>query len=203
MSTYYADTLPNELINVSYIKIYKALVFIAGSFLYNIFNDYKVVAVETIQDCKDRPLKASVYISLLSFIGLLYKTNPTERDFRQELIEDAQEMLLIGEPIRNVNTDRYLCSLLEAKRDGRLRYQSLLFFSIVYFDNASHEADLFEARCKLVKPHWKDFYKSIVEVGILSRFVNLRKAMIDYDVNPEEWNECGMPVNPLQLSQLK
>ncbi|XP_061167884.1 mitochondrial import inner membrane translocase subunit Tim29-like [Saccostrea echinata] len=174
-----------------------------GNYIYNIYNDYKVVAQETIQDCKNNPVKASIYISFLSFFGLLYKTNPTERDFKQELLDDAHEMLLIGEPIRNVNTDRYLCSLLEAQRDGRLRYRSLLFFSLVYFDNMSHESDLFEARCKLIKPHWKDFHKSIVEVGILGRFVNLRKAMEDYDVNPQEWNEQGMPVNPLKLSQLK
>lgn len=158
---------------------------------------------ETIQDCKERPVKASIYISLLTFVGVLYKTNPSERDFRQELIEDAQEMLLIGEPIRNVKTDRYLCSLLEAQRDGRLKYQSLILFSFVYFDKLSHEADLFEARCNLIKPHWKDFHKSIVEIGALGKFWNLRKAMIDYDINLEEWDEQGMPVNPLKLSQLK
>lgn len=174
----------------------------SGSFIYNIINDYKVVAQETIQDCRDRPVKASFYISLLSFVGVLYKTNPTEREFRQELIEDAQEMLLIGEPIRNVNTDKYLCGLLEAQRDGRLRYQSLLLFSIIYFDNLSKESDLYEARCKLIKPHWMDFHKNVVEVGISGRFLNLRKAMLDYDVNPEEWDAQGMPVNPLKLTSL-
>lgn len=174
----------------------------SGSFIYNIINDYKVVAQETIQDCRDCPVKASFYISLLSFVGVLYKTNPTEREFRQELIEDAQEMLLIGEPIRNVNTDKYLCGLLEAQRDGRLRYQSLLLFSIIYFDNLSKESDLYEARCKLIKPHWMDFHKNVVEVGILGRFLNLRKAMLDYDVNPEEWDAQGMPVNPLKLTSL-
>ncbi|KAK3090068.1 hypothetical protein FSP39_008932 [Pinctada imbricata] len=173
-----------------------------SNYFYNIYHDYKTAGLETLQDCKEKPVKATVYIGSLLTLFTLYKTNPRESDYEEALIEGTNEMLLIGKDIRNPNTDKYLFSILDAKRDRRLRYTSLLFFSIVYFDTCSSDAKIFEGTCKLVKPHWTEFHRHIADVGVFNRFIYLNKAMIDYDVNTDEWTEDGKPRIPVKISQL-
>ena len=158
--------------------------------------------VDIVKDSKESPVKASIYIGTLFTLGTLYKTNPKERDYDQAVTESAHEMLLIGKDIRNPHTDLYLSSILEAKRDRRLRYISLFFFSLVYFDTSSHDSGIFESRCNLVKPHWTEFHKQIADVGVFGRFIYLDKAMVDFDVNTDEWTEDGRPRNPVQISHV-
>ena len=61
--------------------------------------------------------------------------------------------------------------------------------------NYSSELGIYEAKCKYIKPHWTEFHKTIIDVGVFGRWRNLEASMKDYDVNPEEWKEDGTP-NP-------
>ena len=54
--------------------------------------------------------------------------------------------------------------------------------------------DKFEAQSGLVKPRWVDFHKQIVDVGVLGRWHAIHKAMFEFDVNPDEWDEQGRMV---------
>src|ERR1700690_3782746 len=61
-------------------------------YLKNVKNDYKQVFVDTTHECRDRPLKACIYGSIVSFLGYCLATNPDERDLRQQLL-DCQNLL--------------------------------------------------------------------------------------------------------------
>ncbi|XP_046566674.1 mitochondrial import inner membrane translocase subunit Tim29-like [Haliotis rubra] len=156
-----------------------------------IFQDYKTVVVETIQDIKKYPMKSSIYISTLAGLGLLYKTNPSETSFRTRLIHSSQDLLLVGEPIRNPTSDNHIQDLALTLKDGKLRFTSLGILTLVWRTQHSHWSGLYDAQCKQLKPQWSEFHKHVVDVGVLGKWIYLDKAMIDYDINPEEWDEDG------------
>ncbi|XP_071118872.1 mitochondrial import inner membrane translocase subunit Tim29-like [Haliotis cracherodii] len=162
-----------------------------GDYFNMIFQDYKTVVVETIQDIKKQPVKSSFYISTLAGLGWLYKTNPSETSFRTQLIHSSQDLLLIGEPIRNPTSDNHIQDLSLTLKDGKLRFLSLGILTLVWRTQHSHWTGLYDAQCKQLKPQWSEFHKHIVDVGVLGRWIYLDKAMIDYDINTEEWDEDG------------
>jgi hypothetical protein len=154
-----------------------------------VLEDYKMVVIETGQDMKERPIKAGIYIGLLGAIGFLGKTNPSEGSFREELLENMDELLLIGEPIRNPNSDGHMQKLMWCYNNDQIRRLNLGVCSLMWQDNFAKEVDLFEAQCKPLKVGWLDMKERVLDIGIAGRWLWLNKAMIDYDINPTEWPE--------------
>ena len=144
---------------------------------------------------KDRPLKSAFYCSLLTGAVVLIKTNPGESELTTRLIEHSEELLLLSDLIRNPNSDKFVKKVTKLRTEGRLKYRNLLLCSLLCETNYNTELGMYGAKCKYVKPHWTEFHKTIVDVGVLGQWRNLEAAMKDYDVNSEEWNEDGTP-NP-------
>lgn len=164
-----------------------------GNYFYNIFNDYKVVAVETLQEMKLKPIKSSAYITAIGTVGVLIKTNPSESDFKVNLMENANDLSLVGQPVRSPKSEKYIKFLLDNFKDRKLIYVNLGVCSLIYEDNYTQDVDLYFARCSKLKVRWLDFYKSIVDVGVIGYWLNMSKLMVDYDVNEDEWDEKGQP----------
>ena len=142
---------------------------------------------------KAKPLKASIYITAIGAIGFLIKTNPSEKDFQMNLMENANELSLVGQPIRSPKTERYINFLQDNFKNRKLVYINLGVCSFIYEDNYSQDVDVFFARCGKLKTRWLDFHKSIVDVGVIGRWINMDKLMVDYDINEDEWDEEGKP----------
>ncbi|XP_052067064.1 mitochondrial import inner membrane translocase subunit Tim29-like [Mytilus californianus] len=164
-----------------------------GNYLFNIFNDYRVVFNETLQDIKNRPVKASFYGSLLTTSIIMLKTNPSEQNFKSEIVECSNSLSSVGELIRNPQSDNHVTTLMTAMKDNTLKVRNLKFFTLVSMREFPVHSGLFEANCTYARPHWTEWYKSVVDVGIFGRWVFLHKAMKDYDVNPDEWLPDGQP----------
>ncbi|XP_063441201.1 mitochondrial import inner membrane translocase subunit Tim29-like [Mytilus trossulus] len=164
-----------------------------GNYLFNIFKDYRAVFDETIQDIKNRPVKASFYGSLLATSIVMLKTNPSEQNFQSEILECSNSISMVGELIRNPQSDNHVTTLMTAMKDNTMKVRNLKFFTVVSMREYPIHSGLFEANCTYAKPHWTKWHKSIVDIGIFGRWVYLNKAMKDYDVNPDEWLPDGQP----------
>ncbi|KAL3869602.1 hypothetical protein ACJMK2_042269 [Sinanodonta woodiana] len=163
------------------------------NYFLNILQDYKLAMVDIGADMKKKPLKASVYLAGLATLGIMVKTNPNETNFRCQLVDHTTDLMMIGNAIRNPTSSSYIEDQTKLAMKGCLKYQSLVFFSVMYRTDFSSEVGLYEARCKLVKPHWTEFHKSVVDVGLFGRWIFLDKAMQDFDINPNDWKEDGRP----------
>ncbi|BFY99859.1 hypothetical protein BsWGS_02899 [Bradybaena similaris] len=158
-----------------------------GKYFGTILNDYKAVAKDIVQDVANGSIKASVYLTGLVAAGILMKSNPSARDLEDVLLESAHDLSLVGAAIRNKEADNYVDSLRSAQRDGLLHHTNVGLFSLVWLSDNRDELDLYEAQCKYVHLPWYQWYKRVVDVGVLGKFVTLSRKMQDYDINKEAW----------------
>ena len=173
----------------------KCFAFFSADYFKNIADDYMTVAIETAGDMKAKPIKSSFYVSLLTGIVVLIKTKPGETEFHSKIIENSQELHLVSDLTRNPNSEKFMKNASKLRYEGRLKYRNLIVCSLMCESNYSSELGIYEAKCKYVKPHWTEFHKTIIDVGVFGRWWKLEDFMKDYDVNPGEWKEDGTP-NP-------
>jgi len=161
----------------------------SGQYFGNIYNDYRTVAVEATQDAKQHPFKTSAYFASLSVAAYFIKTNPTKQQFESQVTECSNDIAVVGEPIRNPDSDKHIQHLTCCANAGLLRRTTFGLFSVMWTDNYDSSVDVYEARCKLLKVSWAQWPERIVDIGILGRWRWLEQAMIDYDINPAEWSD--------------
>ena len=136
---------------------------------------------------KEKPAKSVFYLSSLAGIGYLIKTNPNEQSFRGEILECSNELLLLGDAIRNPNSNDHVQDLIEAYNAGHIRRLNLGVCTLMWRDNYDASVDLYEARCKSTRVGWLGIKDRIMDIGVMGRWLWLEKALIDYDINPNEW----------------
>lgn len=158
-----------------------------GKYFLNIYKDYETVAVETWADMRAHKIKSAAYLSLLSASGYLIATNPSETAFYQQCTENTNELLQVGDSIRNSLSDTHMQNISRWRNQGRLRRFTFAVFSVMWVDNFDASIDLYEAQCKQLKVGWLNWRDKIVDVGVGGRWRGLDRCMVDYDINPEEW----------------
>lgn len=156
-------------------------------------DDYRAVAIDTLEDMKARPIKSSVYISLITTAVALLKTNPGEREFHSRLTEHVTELTLVGDRIRNPKSEATVNQLAQYANDGRLKCYNIGFCTLMCLQSYSSEVNVYSAHCKYTEPHWMEFHKTIIDVGVFGRWRKLEEAMKDFDINPDEWQADGQP----------
>jgi len=161
----------------------------SGQYFANIYNDYRTVAVEAVEDAKLHPLKTSAYCALLSVAAYFMKTNPTKQQFEAQVTECANDIAVVGEPIRNPVSDKHIQHVVCCANAGLLRRTTFGVLSVMWIDNYDPTVDVYEARCKLLKVGWVEWPERIIDIGVLGRWRWLENAMMDYDVNPAEWDD--------------
>ena len=157
-----------------------------------------MVAVETMEDMKARPIKSAIYLSILGTGFYFTKQNPSESTFHRQLVDYNNELLLLGDAIRNPRSDHHVETVTRWHNQGRLRRFTFIVFSVMWLDNFDRCVDVYEARAPSLKVRWRDMPSRVVDVGVLGRWWWLDDAMLDYDINPEEWGET-QPVRRWQL----
>jgi hypothetical protein len=160
-----------------------------GRYFKNIYKDYETVAIETWADMRAKKLKSAIYLSILGTSGYLIATNPSEPSFYEQLTCNTNELLMVGNPIRNVHSDSHMQKLSRYHNQRRLRRFTFCVCCVMWVDNFDAQVDLYEAQCKHLKVGWLDWQERIVDVGVAGRWLYLDRAMRDYDINPEEWED--------------
>ena len=159
------------------------------NYLNSYYQDYKAVAVETKNDIKSHPIKASFCLLGFGILGFFHKTVPDEASFLDKFLESTTELAIVGEKIRNPETVAFMRSIVQHQNKERLHYTNFGLFSIVWFSDHGNGVDLFEAHCQHLQPKWRQYRDRIVDVGVLGQWVWIQQYMHDYDINPDEWGE--------------
>lgn len=93
----------------------------------------------------------------------------------------------VAEQLRNPEAAQHLQHLFKCQNANILRRLNIGFMSFIWVDNYDPECKLYKAQCTYLKPKWSNFNERIVDVGCLNTWWGLRRNMIDYDINPTEW----------------
>jgi len=169
---------------------------VSGNYFKNIYKDYETVGLETLTDMRKHKLRSTVYLSALGGSLYLMSTNPSEQAFYTQLTENTNDLLMVGDPIRNIHSDTTMQSLTRYLNQRRLRRFTFGVCSVMWIDNYDPCVDLYEAQCKHLKVGWLEWKDKIVDVGVAGRWRGLDRAMIDYDINMEEWRTTTEGVKP-------
>ncbi|XP_034175612.1 mitochondrial import inner membrane translocase subunit Tim29 isoform X2 [Osmia lignaria lignaria] len=135
-----------------------------GKYWKNLFTDYKEVTVSVVNDCKEHPIKASIYASVLAFCIYLNKHNPDESSFREQLLQNTIKIMQVGETVRNPVSEYHVKWLGQCYNEGIVRRMNL-------------------------DVQYATFYQRIVDFGILDKWWVLESKMKDYDVNETEFSD--------------
>ncbi|XP_012735019.2 mitochondrial import inner membrane translocase subunit Tim29 [Fundulus heteroclitus] len=153
----------------------------------SLLSDYKEACRESVVGAWERPLKTSVYVSLLGGAWACSHTKPDQSSFEGALLERSNQLGLLSPWIRNGVSDGHVQSLVKLRNEGCLRYASLGLLCLVYRADYDPDATLYEARCSNLSVPWRELPQRVLDVGFIGRWWILDSKMQDYDVNKEEY----------------
>jgi hypothetical protein len=160
-----------------------------SNYLWAVKEDYKSVALELVQESRNRPLKATAIGSIVSFMGYAIHTNPDLNGFYEELICAENQLGLIPETIRNPEAYGHVHRLRDLNNQRLLNRTSCVLFSILWRRDFDPKCGLFVAQCRFTRPSLISYWDRVEDIGFLGKWRILGHRIVDYDVNPREWRE--------------
>lgn len=159
----------------------------------NVAKDYYEATIGIGTYMKENPIRSSLATVIASCAYYCASKNPAEHSYRSELLDCANSMLYISPSVRNPTTVQKLENLEKYYNAAVVKRLNLIFFSIMWIDEFNDDIKAYQANCKYLKPSILSIHKRTVDVGFLNIWWNLRKIMVDYDINPEEWKDYKEP----------
>ncbi|XP_070778651.1 mitochondrial import inner membrane translocase subunit Tim29 isoform X2 [Enoplosus armatus] len=135
----------------------------------------------------ERPVKASVYVTLLGGAWACFHTNPDQASFEAALLERSNQLGLLSPWIRSATADGHVQNLVKLRNDGQLHHASLGLLSVVYRTDYDPDATLYEAQCSNLSARWRELPQRMLDVGFAGHWWILNSKMKDYDVNEDEF----------------
>ncbi|XP_072704668.1 mitochondrial import inner membrane translocase subunit Tim29 [Ciconia boyciana] len=162
-----------------------------------LLQDYAAAAREAALGARRRPGAAAGSLAGLAGAAACVAAVPSAESFEAATVEAAGTLLLLSPGTRSPAADRHVQRLLRRREAGRLRYRNLLFLAVVY--EAPHAADaaLYLARCRHLRPRWRELPGRLLDVGFWGRWWVLGARLRDCDVNEEEFG--GLPARLRRL----
>ncbi|XP_069623236.1 mitochondrial import inner membrane translocase subunit Tim29 [Ranitomeya imitator] len=154
----------------------------------SLLRDYKEACKDIVVGARERPFKASVYLSLLAGVGVCSSRAPSEDSFRCSLLEASSSLLLLSPWMRSGTADGHVQRLLALSHQGRLRHVKLLCLSLVYEAPYDPDCDLYNTQCPHLRPRMADFPGRVLDVGFFGQWWLLRNKMKDFDINEDEFS---------------
>ncbi|XP_063971972.1 mitochondrial import inner membrane translocase subunit Tim29 [Diachasmimorpha longicaudata] len=154
----------------------------------NLYLDYKDVGVDVVKECRNRPVKAGAYFSVLAGCYYLSKTNPDLCTFREELLKNSMRLMYVGESTRNPTSMSHVLHMKECLNNNIIRRLNLGVMSFIWLDNYSDRCALYKVQCNYLKPEYTSFHERIVDVGFLGKWWILEDKMKNYDINEIEFS---------------
>ncbi|XP_012532324.1 mitochondrial import inner membrane translocase subunit Tim29 [Monomorium pharaonis] len=162
-----------------------------AKYWHGLYIDYKDVAFDVAKDCRERPVRAAMYITLLGGCFYAGQRNPDETMFRAQLVQNSLKLIQVGEPIRNPISVQHINWLQQCCNEGLIRRLNLGIVSLIWLDNYDKDCFLYKTVCPYLKPRYMTFYERIVDIGFLEKWWILEKKMKDYDVNEAEFSAAN------------
>ena len=173
------------------------------NYLKMVKHDYSEALMEVRDGARAKPVRASIYSSVFGFCLYAGFTNPNERDFHSNFMSYCHELRQVSDAIRNPGAQRLIDYESRAYNAGLIRRLNFGIGSLMWIDDYDERMGLYASRCDYLRPSWSDMRHRVVDVGFLGKWWISEKKMVEFDVNNEEWNEDGSPVNKSkQLQQM-
>lgn len=158
-----------------------------GVWCRSLLSDYKEACREILLGARDRPVKASLYVTLLGGALACSHTKPDYASFEAALLDRSTQLGLLSPWNRNGASDGHVQSLAKLRNEGRLRHISLGLLSLVYSADYDPNVTLYEAQCSNLSGRWRQLQQRVLDVGFAGRWWTLESKMRDYDVNEDEF----------------
>ncbi|XP_069802958.1 mitochondrial import inner membrane translocase subunit Tim29 isoform X2 [Dendropsophus ebraccatus] len=168
----------------------------------SLLRDYKEACKDIVVGAKDRPGKATLYLSLLAGVGVCSSMAPPEDSFRCSLLEASSSLLLLSPWTRSGRSDGHVQRLIDLNNQGRLRYINLLVLSLVYEAPYDPDCDLYNSQCPHLQPRISDFPGRVLDIGFLGHWWLLKNKMKDFDVNEDEFSHLPPSMKTLSHNDL-
>lgn len=117
----------------------------------------------------------------------MLETNPDSRSYYTTLLESADDAILVSEANLNPTADQRLTLLRQSYNEGTVRCLNLGLFSLIWLANYHPDCGIYPSQCEYLKPGVLNFHKRVIDVGFLGKWWNIRRYMIDFDINPKEF----------------
>ncbi|XP_075715123.1 mitochondrial import inner membrane translocase subunit Tim29 [Rhinoderma darwinii] len=168
----------------------------------SLLRDYKEACKDIVVGAKERPGKATLYLSLLGGVGLCSSKAPSEDSFQCSVLEASAALLLLSPWTRSGNTDRHVQQLIGLSNQGRLRHINLLVMSLVYEAPYDPDCDLYNSQCPHLQPRMLDFSSRVMDIGFLGHWWLLKKKMKDFDINEDEFSKLPLSMKTISHNDL-
>ncbi len=155
--------------------------------VYYLVKDYKAVFFSAFTYAKEKPIRVIFQLSALGLGSYAWTNNPSFTSYIDALLESSGQLTQVSSLIRNKNSDSYVRGLIECYYQNRLRSINFGVFTLVLKEKYSNDCDIFDRNCYYTKPRWLSMKDRFVDIGFLGRWYQLEKAMIDFDVNEDEF----------------
>ncbi|XP_067120621.1 uncharacterized protein [Centruroides vittatus] len=152
-----------------------------------LFQDYKQVADDIVNESRTKPVKTLTIFGGIGLTAYAIKTNPDETDFRNQLLQYTNDIMILNDAIRNPTADNHMKYLNACVNEGTVRRLNLIAFSIIWIGNYHPDCQLYPSQCSYLKPQYLTFYQRIVDFGIFGQWIGMLQKMKDFDINPKEW----------------
>ena len=173
------------------------------NYLTMVKTDYREALREITDYGRRKPVKATLIYSLLGLGLYANQTNPDEKSYRENFIQNCQDLSQVGDPVRSPGAERLEDYVARAYNAGLLRRLDLVVCSLMWVDNQDPGMGVYSSQCQYLQPRWSDMRYRIVDVGLFGDWWISSKKMLEYDVNHDEWNEDGTPARKKdQLKQM-
>ncbi|KAI4497006.1 hypothetical protein M0802_007954 [Mischocyttarus mexicanus] len=159
-----------------------------GNYWKNLFIDYKEAITNAANDCRERPIRATIYTTVLASAYYLCKHNPDEESFRNDILLNATMLVLVGENVRNEKSVEHIELLERYYNEGIIRRLSFGIFSVIWLDDYHHDCYLYKTVCPYLGVHYLKFLERIIDIGFLDSWWILERKMINYDINDNEFD---------------
>lgn len=164
-----------------------------GVWCRSLLSDYKEACREAVVGAWERPLRTSVYVTLLGGAWACFYTKPDRLSFDDALLKRSNQLGLLSPWIRSGISDVHVQSLVKLRNEGRLRHASLGLLSVVYYADYDPDAMLYEAQCSNLSVPWREIPQRVLDIGFAGNWWILSSKMKDYDVNEDEFKQ--LPVH--------
>ena len=165
------------------------------NYLSMVKTDYREALREVTDYAKRKPIKATIISSLLGLGLYANHTNPDERSFRENFIQNCQDLSQVGAPVRSEAAERLHDYQARAYNAGLLRRLDLWVCSVIWVDDGDRRLGLYSSQCEYLRPTWADMRYRMVDVGVFGVWWISSKKMVEYDVSNTEWTGEGTPSN--------
>ncbi|XP_066929015.1 mitochondrial import inner membrane translocase subunit Tim29-like [Clytia hemisphaerica] len=159
--------------------------------VFDMYRDYTQALKDTVGVIKEKPIKCTVYGTLLTLSVYCNHRNPDMGSYRQSLLDASNEHTLLSDSIRNKKSADEVKKLMKYVAEDRLQLIHFGVFSVILLNDHSKYHDAYDKHCSTIQSRWiyiDEWKERIKDVGFLDKWYFLERNMIDFDVNEDEFN---------------